>query len=78
MTRRGGLAGAILIALPPRSEPYTPQERDAIATVARNAGAVIVALEAAAVQRLTLENALLRDRLKAVESQLSEPQSSLQ
>jgi hypothetical protein len=63
MMRRRSLIGAIFCTLPSRSEPYSPEERDALAEVAREVGASLVALEAAAAQRLAGENAELRARL---------------
>jgi hypothetical protein len=63
MLRRRALIGAIFCTLPSRSEPYSPEEREALAEVAREVGASLVALEAAAAQRLAGENAELRARL---------------
>jgi hypothetical protein len=63
MMRRRSLIGAIFCTLPNRSEPYSPEEREALAEVAREVGASLVALEAAAAQRLAGENAELRARL---------------
>jgi hypothetical protein len=63
MMRRRSLIGAIFCTLPSRSEPYSPEEREALAEVAREVGASLVALEAAAAQRLAGENAELRARL---------------
>jgi hypothetical protein len=63
MLRRRALIGAIFCTLPARAEPYSPEERDALAEVAREVGASLVALEAAAAQRLAGENAELRARL---------------
>lgn len=55
MARRGGLAGAIFIRLASKAEPYSPEERDAIATVARSVGAEIVSLEVAALKQLVAQ-----------------------
>jgi hypothetical protein len=63
MLRRRSLIGAIFCSLPARAEPYSPEERDALAEVAREVGASLVALEAAAAQRLAAEVAELRARL---------------
>ena len=63
MLRRRDLIGAIFCTLPARAEAYSPEELDALAAVAREVGASLVALEAAAAQRLAGEVAELRARL---------------
>jgi hypothetical protein len=63
MLRRRTLIGAIACTLPARSEPYSPEECDALETVAREVGASLTALEAVAAQRLATENTELRARL---------------
>jgi hypothetical protein len=63
MLRRRSLIGAIFCSLPKRAEPYSPEELDALAEVAREVGASLVALEAAAAQHLAAEVAELRARL---------------
>ncbi len=63
MLRRRSLIGAIACLLPPRAEPYSPEEHEALSHLAREVGASLVALEAIAAQRLAAENADLRLRL---------------
>jgi hypothetical protein len=63
MWRRRALIGAIVCDLPDGAEPYSPEECEALAIVAREVGTSLVALEAAAAQRLTAEIAELRARL---------------
>lgn len=60
MTRRRDVTGVILVTLPPRAEPYSPEERDAIALLAREVGAALVALDAADAKRLAAELTLVR------------------
>ena len=63
MVVRGRLIGALLCALPPRAEPLSPEEFEAITYLMREAGATLVAMEAADAHRLREENLALQSRL---------------
>jgi hypothetical protein len=63
MIVRGRLIGALLCTLPPRAEPLSPEEFDAIAYLMREAGATLVAMDAADAHRLREENLALQARL---------------
>jgi hypothetical protein len=63
MVVRGTLTGIVLVALPQRAEPYSPEELHALERVAREVAFALVALDAAEAKRLREENAALRARL---------------
>ncbi len=63
MVVRGVLTGIVLAALPARAEPYSPEEFDALAGMAREIGFSLVAADAAETKHLREENAALRARL---------------
>ncbi|HEY4441170.1 MAG TPA: hypothetical protein VGN14_11995 [Candidatus Elarobacter sp.] len=63
MLVRGMLTGIVLVALPERAEPYSPEELQALGHVARDVAFALVALDAAEAKRLREENAELRARL---------------
>ena len=63
MLVRGTLTGIVLVALPERAEPYSPEELHALAFVAREVAFALVALDAAEAKRLREEIAALRARL---------------
>jgi hypothetical protein len=63
MVVRGALTGIVLVSLPPRAEPYSPEEVHALERVAREVAFALVALDAAEAKRLREENAALRARL---------------
>jgi hypothetical protein len=63
MIVRGRLVGALLCTLPARAEPLSPEEFDAIAYLMREAGATLVAMDAADAHRLREENLALQARL---------------
>lgn len=63
MVVRGRLIGALLCTLPARAEPLSPEEFDAIAHLMREAGATLVAMDAADAHRLREENLALQARL---------------
>lgn len=54
------LAGALLCSLPPRAEPFSPEEFGALARLAHELGAALLAIDAAEAQRLREEIALIR------------------
>ena len=63
MVVRGRLIGVLLASLPERAEPLSPEEFDAIAFLMREAGATLVAMDAADAHRLREENLALQARL---------------
>ncbi|MDB5040967.1 MAG: hypothetical protein JWN27_1693 [Candidatus Eremiobacteraeota bacterium] len=63
MVVRGTLTGIVLVSLPPRAEPYSPEEVHALERVGREVAFALVALDAAEAKRLREENAELRARL---------------
>jgi hypothetical protein len=63
MIVRGRLIGVLLCTLPARAEPLSPEEFDAIAYLTREAGATLVAMDAADAHRLREENLALQARL---------------
>ena len=70
MARRRGLAGAIVCALPPRAEPYSPEERDGLAVLAREVGTAIIALEASTAGRLAAEAERLEEEVARLRARL--------
>jgi hypothetical protein len=63
MVVRGTLTGIVLVTLPQRAEPYSPEELHALERVAREVAFALVSIDAAEAKRLREENAALRARL---------------
>jgi len=63
MIVRGRLIGMLLCTLPERAEPLSPEEFDAIAFLMREAGATLVAMDAADAHCLREEALALQARL---------------